>query len=389
MFSATDIVNFLACRHLGVLEHSATAGKLEKPFFRDPSQELLRELGLRHEQNYLHQLDGDKGLSGVRIAEALSWTEAVAETTTALHSGADVIYQGTLADGTWGGRSDFLIKVEKPSPLGSWSYEVVETKLARSARANALLQLCFYSEVLSKIQGVLPERMHVVLGDSKVESFAVARYIAYFRKVRNDFLRAGLAPANTYPEPEELCRVCSWFPVCDKQRHTDDHLWLVAGITRSQRKQLIAGDIQTLEALGTLKLPVLPKIERIGEAALVRIHGQALLQLNGRNEGKMIYEILEPIEEEKGFAALPTPSPGDVFLDFEGDDYAFGTGVEYLLGTLSLTNDPGKEPVYEARWSFEPLAEKRAFEEFMAKMLGTWVKFPDFHIYHHAPYEQT
>jgi len=50
----------------------------------------------------------------------------------------------------------------------------------------------------------------------------------------------------------------------------------------------------------------------------------------------MIYEILEPIEEEKGFAALPSPSPGDIFLDFEGDDYAFGTGVEYLLGTLSL-----------------------------------------------------
>jgi len=39
----------------------------------------------------------------------------------------------------------------------------------------------------------------------------------------------------------------------------------------------------------------------------------------------MIYEILEPIEEEKGFAALSNPVPGDVFLDFEGDEYAFGT----------------------------------------------------------------
>src|ERR1700719_5147643 len=129
MFSATDIVNFLACRHLGVLEHRATAGQLKKPFFPDPSQELLRELGLRHEQNYLHQLESGKGLNVVRIPEALSWTEAEAETTVALHSGADVIYQGTIADGTWGGRSDFLIKVEKPSQLGCWSYEAVETKL--------------------------------------------------------------------------------------------------------------------------------------------------------------------------------------------------------------------------------------------------------------------
>src|SRR6266513_1192881 len=270
MFSATDIINFLACRHLSVLEQDAAAGRREKPFSRDPSQELLRELGIRHEQNYLHKLDAGKSLNVVQIPAALSWQDAVAE-----------------------------------------------TKLARSARANAILQLCFYSEVLAKTQGVVPERMHVVLGDSKVESFAVACYIAYFRKVRNDFLRAGPAPTGTYPEPVELCRVCTWFSVCDKQRHTDDHLSLVAGITRNQRKQLVARNIQTLEALGTLKLPVLPKIDRIGEAALVRIHGQAHLQRNGRNEGKMIYEILEPIEEEKGFAALPTPSPGDVFLDFE------------------------------------------------------------------------
>ncbi|MGA7635617.1 MAG: TM0106 family RecB-like putative nuclease [Candidatus Acidiferrales bacterium] len=389
MFSATDIVNFLACRHLGVLEHETAAGKREKPFFRDPSQELLRELGIRHERNYLRELVTGKNLNVAQIPAALSWAEAVAETTGALHSGADVVYQGTLADGPWGGRSDFLVKVEKPSVLGSWSYEVVETKLARSARANAVLQLCFYSDILDKIQGGVPERMHVALGDSKLESFQVARYIVYFRKIRNDFLRARPAPADTYPEPAELCRVCTWFPVCDKQRHADDHLSVVAGITRNQRKQLVANGVKTLEALGTLKLPMEPKIERIGDAALIRIRGQALLQRNGRTEGKMIYEILEPIEEEKGFAALPAPSPGDVFLDFEGDEYAFGTGVEYLFGTLSLTDGPGKDPVYAARWSLEPSAEKQAFEEFIGKMLDTWSKFPDFHIYHYAPYEQT
>lgn len=389
MFSATHIVNFLACRHLGVLEHEAATGTREKPFFQDPTQELLRELGIRHERNYLCHLNAGKNLKVVEIPEALSWAEAVAETMKALHSGADVVYQGTLADGAWGGRSDFLVKVEGGSALGPWSYEVLETKLARSARANAVLQLCFYSDILDKIQGFAPESMHVVLGDSKVESFAVARYIAYFRKIRNDFLRVGPAPRDTYPEPAELCRVCTWFPVCDKQRHVDNHLSLVAGITRNQRKQLVARNIETLEALATLRLPIEPKIERIGEAALARIHGQALVQQNGRKEGRLIYKVIEPIQEEKGFAALPTPSFGDVFLDFEGDEYAFGSGVEYLIGTLGLTDDHGKDPVYSARWSLEPSAEKQAFEEFIAKMLGRWSKYPDFHIYHYAPYEQT
>ena len=386
MFSATDIVSFLGCRHLRVLEQEAAAGKREKPFFRDPSQELLKALGIRHEQNHLHRLEGGKNV--VQIPDTLLWSEAVAETKKALHSGADAVYQGTLEDGGWGGRSDFLVKVEKPSLLGSWSYEVAETKLARSARTSAVLQLCFYSDILAKVQGAMPERMHVVLGDSSVESFEVARYIAYFRKVRNDFLKANQVRASTYPEPAELCRVCDWFPVCDKQRHADDHLSLVAGITRIQRKQLVARDIETLEALGSLKLPI-PKVEKIGEAALLRIHGQARLQRDGRNEGKMIYEILEPIEEEKGFAALPVPSLGDVFLDFEGDEYAFETGLAYLLGSLNLLGEPDKNAVYEARWSLDPSAEKRAFEEFIANMLDRWSRFPDFHIYHYAPYEQT
>jgi hypothetical protein len=111
VFSATDIVNFLACRHLGVLERQAATGTQEKPFFRDSTQELLRELGIRHERKYLYQLNVGKSLKVVQIPEALSWAEAVAETIKALQSGTDVVYQGTLTDRAWGGRSDFLMKV--------------------------------------------------------------------------------------------------------------------------------------------------------------------------------------------------------------------------------------------------------------------------------------
>lgn len=91
MVSATDIVHFLACRRLGVLKQEAAAGKREKPFFKEPSQELLRELGIRHEQNYLSRLQAGQSLSVVQIPEALSWPEAVRETTKALLSGADIV----------------------------------------------------------------------------------------------------------------------------------------------------------------------------------------------------------------------------------------------------------------------------------------------------------
>jgi predicted RecB family nuclease len=103
--------------------------------------------------------------------------------------------------------------------IGSFSYEVVETKLARSTKARAILQLCFYSELLSKIQGIRPDWMHVVLGGgAKPDKFLVSRYIAFFRKLKRDFEEASRISGNTYPEPVELCDVCDWFPVCDKRR---------------------------------------------------------------------------------------------------------------------------------------------------------------------------
>ena len=53
------------------------------------------------------------------------------------------------------------LKIER-QPDGS--YEVVDTKLARHARPEHVLQLCFYTEQLARIQGRQPDRMHVVTG---------------------------------------------------------------------------------------------------------------------------------------------------------------------------------------------------------------------------------
>jgi predicted RecB family nuclease len=75
----------------------------------------------------------------------------------ALRRGASAIYQAAFQNGPWHGRPDFLLRVEKPSALGSWSYEVVETKLARSTKAGALIQLCFYSDLLSQVQMIQPD----------------------------------------------------------------------------------------------------------------------------------------------------------------------------------------------------------------------------------------
>jgi predicted RecB family nuclease len=390
MFSATDIASFLACPHTATLDRAESNGQIAKPFFKDAVVDLLRKLGLEHEQRYLRELAEKDGLWVAQIDVNGRWNDAVAETVRALREGVDAVYQATFLDGPWGGRSDFLVRVNKPSTLGSWSYEVVETKLARSTKATALVQLCFYSDLLSRIQGAEPQWMHVVLGGAATpERFQVQRYIAYFRKIRTEFEEAWKLKADTYPEPTEYCEVCSWFPLCDTRRRADDHPSLVAGISRSQRKALTGRGISTVAALAKLALPPKPKIERIGDAALLRIREQARLQVQGREEGRLVYELIDDVGEGNGLAALPLPSPADIFLDLEANPYVLDQGLEYLIGIVTLPANSGGEPTYEPLWSFSRAEERKAFETFIAKVMERWRRNPEMHIYHYAPYEPT
>jgi len=388
MFSATDVASFLACQHISVLDRAEARKEIKKPFFDDPTVEMLQRLGNEHEQQHLRQLEED-GLSIAKICLGGSWESAVEETKKAIRSGADAIYQATFLDGEWQGRSDFLIRVNTHSELGDWSYEVVETKLARRTKAGAIVQLCFYSDLLRKIQGIEPQWMHVVLGGgSDPERFPVQRYIAYFREVRNEFEKAWKQDVSPYPEPVEQCDVCSWWPVCERRWDNDDYLSLVAGITRNQRKQLGGHGITTVVSLAELKLPVEPKIERIGNAALLRIHEQAKIQVKGRREGGPRYEFIKPVEPERGLCILPAPSPQDVFLDLEANPYVLDHGLEYLIGFVTVPAADAK-PVYESIWSFDRAEEKQAFESFIGKMMERRRQDERMHIFHYAPYEPT
>jgi uncharacterized protein len=387
MFSPTSIANFLACHHLTALDRAEAAREIKKPFFADPLLDFLIELGEAHEQAYLTQLT-EQGLTILEIPTDGSRRDAASRTVEAIRGGADVIYQATFLDDTWYGRADFLIRVDKPSDLGAFSYEVVETKLARSTKARAIIQLCFYSDLLSRIQGVVPDYMHVVLGGgARPEKFFVQRYLAFFRKIKADFVAAQQVQSETYPEPVEHCRICDWSTVCDAQWRRDDHLSLVANITRNQRQALTAYGAATMAGLARLTVPPEPRVEGIKDQAFANIHQQARLQVQGREELRNIYELLVPSEPEKGLCSLPAPSPGDIFLDFEGDQFTFEGGLEYLFGVLTIASDG--QLVYDPTWAMNPAEEKRAFQKFMEVVAARRQQYPDMHIYHYGAYEET
>lgn len=161
---------------------------------------------------------------------------------------------------------------------------------------------------------------------------------------------------------------------------------LVAGISRNQRKRLVACGIKTVHELAGLEAVPL---EGIGAQALTNVREQARLQAQGVDEGRHIYQLFEPPEVNRGLCALPPPSPGDMFLDFEGDAFAFDQGLEYLFGVLTLGSDNGAAPAYASTWALNRADERVAFESFIAAVCQRRREFPDMHVYHYGAYEET
>ena len=260
-------------------------------------------------------------------------TATIERTQRAMRDGAPLIYQGGLGNDRWYGRTDFLRRVETPSELGPWSYEVIDAKLATETRAGTVLQLCIYSELVAALQGVWPAHAAVVAPHHgfRPETFRLADYAAYYRLVKRS-LEGALTQerGKTYPEPTPHCEVCAWWRDCNERRRSDDHLCFVAGISRRQTDELRRLEVGTLEQLGTLS--DVPKPARGSKEALERIRKQAAIQLESRVAGKPLFELLKPIDGTHGLAMLPTPSKHDVFLDLEGDRLAADGGRDYLFG---------------------------------------------------------
>jgi urease accessory protein UreE len=51
--SATDLASHLGCHHLTQLNLRAALGELRRLYYNDPTLEVLREMGVEHERQYL------------------------------------------------------------------------------------------------------------------------------------------------------------------------------------------------------------------------------------------------------------------------------------------------------------------------------------------------
>jgi uncharacterized protein len=164
----------------------------------------------------------------------------------------------------------------------------------------------------------------------------------------------------------------------------DDYPSLIAGIRQAQVREFQSQGIGTVAAIGERE-GRLPNPPRRGRQESYSVLGQqARLQVLARTKSPPPFETL-PIEPARGFARLPEPSPGDIFLDFEGDPFVGEGGLEYLTGYYC--RDASGKVQLTQDWALDAAAEKVACERFMDFATARWTNHAGMHIYHFGAYE--
>lgn len=412
VYSATDLVTASECgyRLLRVLDEKL--GRTARAEF--PADEMLQRaasLGDLHERRVLDGLVAAHGVwspanpAGVYEVEPAAamdratLTEKHEESLRALRSGASVVFQAAFFDGTFHGRSDFLVR----QPDGS--YAVWDTKLARHAKVGALLQLAAYGDQLQGAGIPTSAAVTLVLGDRTHSVHRLTDLLPVFRERRSRFLDL-LRRHRDQPDPVawdaagvDACGRCDY---CTEQVTRSRDLLLVAAMTTDRRARLRGEGIATIDQLAAME----PRPE---DAPLGRLREQARLQVGvAEADGGVTYRDAEGREQTVSYQLLPrhtlgsvpAPSPGDIFFDFEGDplwqDPVDGSwGIEYLFGVVQQPSDKDKddaddgEPPFRPFWAHSRAEERIAFTRFLDYVAQRRQQYPDLHIYHYAAYEKS
>ncbi|MDO5635010.1 MAG: TM0106 family RecB-like putative nuclease [Micrococcus sp.] len=358
----------------------------------------VARLGDAHEERILAQFVQEHGEDQVvRLARPRHYTpegiaEAVAATRAALEDGPAVVFQAMLHDGRFGGLADFLVRQE------DGAYAVVDTKLARHARVTALLQIAAYADLLDGLGIPRAREGSLWLGDDSQVHADLNAIIPVYRHQRErltrlleDHLAAGVA-AQWGDDRLSICGQCD---ACAEAIAEHQDVLMVAGSSRLQRARLRAAGVTTVAELAASSSAP----EGMSERTWRGLRDQARLQQDSPGpDGLPAVEVMDAAV----LANLPTPSPGDMFFDFEGDPLWMSAaghmeGLEYLFGWAQLPDtgpDSTAECAYEdfefhALWSDDRAAERAALDTFVQTVERRRAEFPNMRIYHYAPYEIT
>nr|WP_218853704.1 bifunctional RecB family nuclease/DEAD/DEAH box helicase [Schumannella luteola] len=397
--SASDLKLASECEFAFLRTLDLKLGRLDGiEVVEDAMLERAARLGDRHEERIVEQLRAAPGSDVVTLPRPTDARDPdelrrLAEATTAaLREGRGFVYQAVFFDETdpalpFLGFADFLAR------QSDGRYRVQDSKLARSAKVTALLQLAAYHEQLERLGIPVDDEVELILGDgrSSVHRIDDIRPVFELRRERlHHLIREHRAEAGVVEwgdaryAAEGRCAVCA----AEVEAHRD--LFLVAGLRATQRTKLNDVGIRTIDELaaaaeqpagGTVPTGTYRALQ--AQAAL-----QAAVPADADPHAVPAFRMFAP----QAVAELPRPDPGDIYFDFEGDpmfqqlapDGASSVwGLDYLFGYIDESEQ------FTSYLAHDLEQERLALRDFLADVQLRRQANPGLHIYHYASYERT
>ena len=274
-----------------------------------------------------------------------------------MKNGVEVIAQASLESNNFSGIADFLIKVPGVSFLGDYHYEIWDTKLSKKMKPYFVIQLCCYAEMLKSEQGILPERVAIVLGDNKIKHLRVKDFFSYYSNLKSTFISFhNYYNINNQPDPAESKSTVVGH---DMQKLLEERrdLSLIANITKTQIKRLQSVDILTIDDLVKSNLTI---VQQLNHEIFVRLKTQLEMQVLSEGKVKPIYQVLSHDNKRSvGLSLLAPHSNLDVFFDLEGFPYIEG-GLEYLWGASYFDKEGNRQ--FIDFWDTTVIKKKKLFQ---------------------------
>ncbi|MFF3602017.1 PD-(D/E)XK nuclease family protein, partial [Kitasatospora indigofera] len=295
--SASDLSTASKCEFAFLRTLDAKLGRIDAVASAgDAMLERAGRLGDAHEaavlERYRQQFAADGPLGVVEVERPSlrddgALDAALAATKDAFDAGAAVVFQAAFFDGAFIGFADFIVR------QSDGRYLVQDTKLARSAKVTALLQLAAYVEQLENIDVPVADTVQLLLGDGSVSEHRVADILPVYRRRRAHLLRI-IAQRLDDTEPvrwaDPRYTLCGHCEACETEIAAHRDVLLVAGMRVLQRQKLAAAGIDTIDELAASAGP----ISGIGDAALAGMRAQAALQLQAMAAAEAGIEGAEP-----------------------------------------------------------------------------------------------
>ena len=261
-------------------------------------------------------------------------------------------------------------------------YRLRDTKLARSVKVEALLQLSAYADTLARGGVPVADEVELVLGDGAVATYRVDELLPVYlprRAALERLLDEHLARGSAVSWDDQHVRACFRCPECSVEVRARDDLLLVAGMRVTQRARMLDAGITSVHALAEHD----GAVPELSARTVTALTAQARLQVAERVDGKPPYEVVDA----QPLMVLPDANKGDVFFDFEGDPLwtvnGREWGLEYLWGVLTVTDE------FTPYWAHDRASERQALVDFLAMVRKRLKKYPGMHVYHYAAYEKS